>query len=132
VLGSPSSGGKQSTATPFSERFDQDAKTKTVSFPFSQHVVVAPDVMFRVVGDESVLLNLKTEFYLGLDEMGTRVWAALTGSPSVQDAYRTLLDEYEVDADQLRRDLDDLIGKLLENHLIELRPGPVAAQEQSP
>jgi len=28
---------------------------------FSSHVTIAPDVLFRLVGDEAVLLNLKTE-----------------------------------------------------------------------
>ena len=81
-------------------------------------ITVAPEVMFRNVGDESVLLHLKSETYLGLDPVGTRMWTVLTTSDSIQTAYETLLGEFDVDAQQLRRDLEDLVAKLLENDLV--------------
>ena len=85
---------------------------------FAGRIAVAPDVMFRTVGDESVLLHLKSETYLGLDSVGTRMWTLLTESGSFQTAYETLLAEYEVDGQQLRRDLEDSVGKLVEHDLI--------------
>ena len=89
-----------------------------VTTSFAMRVAVAPDVMFRTVGEESVLLNLKSETYLGLDPVGTRMWTALTESESIQSAYETLLQEYEVDGEQLRRDLEEFVGKLVENDLV--------------
>jgi hypothetical protein len=85
---------------------------------FAMRVAVAPDVMFRAVGEESVLLHLKSETYLGLDPVGTRMWTVLTESDSIQSAYEALLGEYEVDGQQLRRDLEDFVGKLLEHDLV--------------
>jgi hypothetical protein len=85
---------------------------------FAKKIAVAPDVMFRVVGDESVLLHLKSETYLGLDPVGTRMWMLLTESESIENAFEVLLDEYEVDGPQLRRDLEEFVGKLVENHLV--------------
>ena len=41
---------------------------------FSERLTVAPDVLFRLVGDEGVLLNLNTTLYLGLNPVGTRMW----------------------------------------------------------
>jgi hypothetical protein len=32
---------------------------------FADRVTISPDVMCRTVGDEAVLMNLKTELYLG-------------------------------------------------------------------
>ena len=81
-------------------------------------IAVAPDVIFRTVGEESVLLHLKSETYLGLDPVGTRMWTLLSGSESIQDAYQALLREYDVDSLQLRRDLENFISKLIENDLI--------------
>jgi hypothetical protein len=89
-----------------------------VTTSFARRIAVAPDVMFRVVGDESVLLHLKNEAYLGLDPVGTRMWTLLTESESVEDAYEKLLAEYEVDGPQLRRDIEDFINKLVEHDLI--------------
>ena len=88
---------------------------------FAKRVVVAPDTLINVIGEESVLLNLKNEQYYGLDFMGTQMWKTLTGSNSIQLAYDKLLDEYEVGADVLQKDLNDLLQKLLANGLVELQ-----------
>jgi len=96
---------------------------------FSMRVAVAPDVMFRTVGDESVLLHLKSESYLGLDPVGTRMWTLLTASESIQTAYETLLGEYDVDGQQLRRDLEDFVAKLLDNDLVQVNSNPAGSKE---
>ena len=93
-----------------------------MSISFSMRVVTAPDVMFRAVGDESVLLNLTSELYLGLDPVGTRTWNVLMSASDVQSAFVTLLAEYDAQPDQLRQDLQEFLAKLpQENGLIEIR-----------
>jgi hypothetical protein len=92
-----------------------------MSISFSMRVVTAPDVMFRAVGDESVLLNLTSELYLGLDPVGTRMWNVLMSASSIQSAFDTLLAEYDIQPQQLRQDLQEFLGKLQENGLIEIR-----------
>ena len=89
--------------------------------PFSSVVTAAADVLIRTVGDESVVLNLQTEHYLGLDDVSTRIWQLLTAGGSIQSAYETLLTEYEVEPEQLRRDLDDFIQELLQLQLVEVK-----------
>ena len=96
---------------------------------FAMRVAVSPDVMFRTIGEESVLLHLKSETYLGLDPVGTRMWTLLIESDSIQSAYDALLAEYEVDGRELSRDLEDFVGKLIENDLVMLSSSePVAAR----
>jgi hypothetical protein len=94
--------------------------------PFSCRVNTAPDVMLRVIGDEAVILNLKSELYLGLDPVGTRMWMVLHSAPSIQDAYESLLAEFDVEPKRLRRDLDKLLDQMIEQGLIELQPGEAA------
>jgi hypothetical protein len=89
---------------------------------FSSRVNTAPDVMLRIIGEEAVILNLKSELYLGLDPVGTRMWMVLHGAPSIQAAYELLLAEFEVEPERLRRDLDKLLEQMLEQGLIELQP----------
>ena len=87
----------------------------------SHKVSVPADVLFRSLPDgESVILNLKTGTYFGLDDVGTRMWAALTDSESVQAAFSSLLDEYAVDAERLRRDLDEFVNRLAGRGLLEI------------
>jgi len=87
---------------------------------FQQRVSVPAHVLVRQVEDESVLLNLHSERYFGLDEVGTRMWATLTASDSIQAAYEALLEEYQVEEEQLRHNLEELIQKLVENGLLEV------------
>jgi hypothetical protein len=89
---------------------------------FLSRVNTAPDVMLRIIGEEAVILNLKSELYLGLDPIGTRMWIVLHGAPSIQAAYELLLAEFEVEPERLRRDLDKRLEQMLEQGLIELQP----------
>jgi Coenzyme PQQ synthesis protein D (PqqD) len=86
---------------------------------FTERVTVAPDVLFRLVGEEGVLVNLNTEVYLGLNPVGTRMWNALSGASSIQSAYEELLREYEVEPAQLRADLEEFIDQLRSQKLIQ-------------
>ena len=94
-----------------------------MTLSFTQKVLVPGHVLVRQVDTESVLLNLENQRYFGLDEVGTRMWMTLTAADSIQAAYDVLISEYEVDAEQLRQNLKDLIAKLMENGLIEIRNG---------
>ena len=91
-----------------------------MSVSFDQKLAVTPDTLINVIGGESVILNLKSESYFGLDQVGTRMWTLLTTSESIQSAYELLLDEYEVNAEKLRADLSELIDKLLSKGLLEV------------
>ncbi len=87
---------------------------------FTTRVSVPTHVLMRDIGGESVILNLNSERYLGLDDVGTRMLAVLSSSESIEKAYEVLLAEYDVDGELLRSDLQDLIEKLLENGLVEI------------
>jgi hypothetical protein len=94
---------------------------------FSSRITTAPDVMIRIIGDEAVILNLKSELYLGLDPVGTRFWTVLHDAPSIQAAYELLLTEFDVAPERLRNDMDKLLNQLLEQKLIEVTPGEAVA-----
>jgi hypothetical protein len=89
--------------------------------PFSNRVIVPDTVLFRDLDGEAVILNLDTESYLGLDDVGTRMWTALTSQPSIQAAYDVLLAEFDVSPETLRADMERLIGEMLEHGLITLK-----------
>jgi len=91
-----------------------------MSVSFDQKLAPTQDTLINVIEGESVLLNLKSESYFGLDPVGTRMWSLLTTSDSIQAAYEALLDEYDVAADALRQDVQDLIEKLIANGLVEV------------
>lgn len=88
-------------------------------------VSAPPHVLVRFLDRESVLLNLDTEQYFGLDETGTRMWQLLTASSNVDVAYQELLVEFDVEPELLRDNLTDLLGRLVENGLLQVLPADV-------
>ena len=84
-------------------------------------MILVPDgVLVRELEGESVLLNLNSESYFGLNDVGTRMWAALAGTRSVQGAFEILRGEYEVEPEQLRADLAAFVEKLSELGLLRV------------
>lgn len=87
---------------------------------FSDRVRVPDDVLISRLQEESVILNLDSERYYGLDDVGTRFLSVLTTSDSIAAAYQSLAEEYDVDPEVLRQDLLALIHHLLQQGIIEV------------
>ncbi|MBF0232543.1 MAG: PqqD family protein [Desulfamplus sp.] len=85
------------------------------------HVKSSPDTLFQELSGEAVLLNLKTERYYGLDEVGMRMYQLLVENGNPELAVEKLLSEYEVDENTLRKDLTNLITQLNEQGLIIIK-----------
>ena len=83
---------------------------------------VPDDVLISKLQEESVILNLDSERYYGLDDVGTRFLSVLTTSDSIEAAYETLVKEYDVDGQVLRQDLLELVENLVEQGLIQINP----------
>jgi RNase adaptor protein for sRNA GlmZ degradation len=83
-------------------------------------ILVPEDVLVQDLGGEMVLLNLESEQYFGLDDVGTSMWTALSNSISVEAAYEKLKAEYDVAPKELERDLHELITQLAEHGLLKI------------
>ena len=81
---------------------------------------VPDDVLISNLQEESVILNLNSERYFGLDDVGTRMLTVLATSSSIEAAYESLLTEYDVDPHRLRQDLISLIENLLQQGLLTI------------
>ena len=83
---------------------------------------VHPDVVWRDVDGEIVLLNVVTGQYFGLDEVGSRVWGLLQQDGDAGASMETLRDrvvaEFDVDATVALSDLAALMQQLLDQQLI--------------
>jgi hypothetical protein len=91
-----------------------------MNLTLSQQAKPNDDVLFQVVGGESVLLNLASEKYFSLDPIGTRIWMLLGEDARLQRAFDTLHDEYEVEPSQLEADLLALVAKLADAGLVQV------------
>lgn len=83
-----------------------------------KEVSVSQEVMCQEVNGETVLLDLKSESYFGLDQTGTRIWQLIQENGDLQSAFKTVLEEYSVEEEQLNTDFSDLIARLIAAGLI--------------
>jgi len=59
--------------------------------------IVPPQVMSRLVGDETVLLDLASGTYFGLDGVGKRIWETVSDGRSLAETVEVVIAEFEVD-----------------------------------
>ena len=84
----------------------------------TQPIELSGDVVAREVGSETMLLDLASGTYFGLDEVGGRFWQMLEDGKSGSEARDALLEEYDVEAGELDRDLETLLAELAANGLV--------------
>ena len=87
--------------------------------PLSLQVKPSEDVVWRNLQGESVLLDLKSGVYFGLDAVGTRIWTLLQAHRDLQAVLQELLCEYEVSEEKCASDLLDLVSALAEKGLVQ-------------
>ncbi len=79
-----------------------------------------PDqVVTRQVGDETVLLNLESGTYFGLDPVGSRFLELLQAEDALAAVIARMLEEFDVSETQLETDLLRLAEEMLASGLLE-------------
>jgi hypothetical protein len=84
-----------------------------MTIALTDHLMIADEILSSRVDRETVILNLKTGMYHGLDPVGTRFFEVLKGTPNLAEAHRQLLCEFDVPADRLEADLLALSEEML-------------------
>ena len=88
----------------------------------NQRVAPSRDVLSQELDGETVLLDLTSETYFGLNETGTRVWQLICETDTVEGVFRSLLAEHDIEETTLVEDLHELIKDLSSSGLITLQP----------
>jgi hypothetical protein len=81
-------------------------------------VTIPPEVMARQVGDETVLLDLASGKYFGLDPVGTRMWHLLAEGKPLAAVCDAIAAEFEVARPQVEEDLQQLLAELKTEGLV--------------
>lgn len=84
------------------------------------------DWLSAKVGDELVMMSAEKGNYIGLSEVGARVWEIIE-TPSEFDAVcAQLVQEYEVEPDICRAEMKAFLNELVKHGAIALDPPPAA------
>lgn len=86
----------------------------------STRLRIADDNVWSGLGDEVVILDLRSSSYLGLDEVGAEIWKLLAEPRTVADLEARLSALYDVDPADLSRDLRPFLEDLVDRGLVVL------------
>ena len=81
-------------------------------------VILPAQVMARQVGDETVILDLTSGTYYGLDPVGARIWQLMADGQTLMQVCEVMLAEYDVTREDIERDVLALVQTLLERKLV--------------
>ena len=84
-------------------------------------ITFADTVFAQEVDGEMVLLDMESENYFGLDEVGTSIWQAMQDDADLDKVFAALLSQYEVPEDVLKSDLLHFVDKLQESGLVKVQ-----------
>lgn len=79
-----------------------------------------PDhVVSREVEEETVLLNLESGIYFGLNRVGTRIWNGLVSGAAPAEIRSSITSAFAIDEATVARDMEGLIKQLVSKGLLE-------------
>jgi len=85
-----------------------------------QKAIISPSVFAQEVDGEMVLLDMESENYFGLDEVGTAIWQGMQEKESLKEVFSLLLEQYDVSEEVLKHDLIHFVENLVESGLLEV------------
>jgi hypothetical protein len=85
---------------------------------------IPDDVIFEKVDDNLVLLSLEGGTYYKLNRAGTRVWALMNELKDLEKVETVLIEEFNGDPAQIKKDVGELLIDLKAHGLVEVTDGP--------
>jgi hypothetical protein len=92
--------------------------TQETDMNLETRLSIPPQVMSRLVGDETVLLNLSSGTYFGLDKVGKRIWETVSDGQDLAQTIAVITSEFDVDEDQAEADVIEFTSELVERGLL--------------
>ena len=83
-------------------------------------VTIPPQVMARTVGTETVILDLLSGTYFGLDPVGARIWQLLDEGKTLAEVCEAMHQSHDVARADIERDVLVLVEALQVQRLIEV------------
>ena len=86
----------------------------------SDKITIPAQVMARQVGQETVILDLASGTYFGLDPVGARIWQLMVEGKTLAEVCEAMLAEYDVTAEKIELDVLALTQELSAKQLISV------------
>jgi hypothetical protein len=86
----------------------------------SVEVKISEEVLVRHLQGETVLLDLRSQHYFGLDEVGTRIWQLLAERGGTGAVVEAMVEEFDVERPEVERDVVDFLAQLEAAELVSV------------
>jgi len=90
------------------------------------------DWLSAKVGDELVMMSAEKGNYIGLSEVGARIWELIETPQEIDAVCAQLIDEFEVAPEVCRTEVETFLGELVEHGAVTLDPPPSADRGTNP
>lgn len=84
------------------------------------------DWLSAKVGDEMVMMSAEKGNYIGLSEVGARIWEIIETPSEIDTVCMRLQEEYDVTPDLCRTEVETFLNELVKHGAIALDPPPAA------
>ena len=84
------------------------------------------DWLSAKVGDELVMMSATSRHYVGLSEVGARIWELIEQPRSLDDVCAMLQGEYDVAPEVCRDEVEAFLKELMDHGAVALDPPPAA------
>jgi hypothetical protein len=81
---------------------------------------VSSEHLYSEIGSESVILDLKSGVYYGLNETGNQIWQWLQQPKTESEIIALILEEYDVTPEQGAKDVKALLQEMIEARIIKI------------
>ncbi len=85
----------------------------------------AADKLSTGIDDETVILDMASSNYIGLNPVATRIWELIEPGISFAGLCERLIAEYDVSENSCRADTLSFLQEMLENQLIDAQPAEI-------
>jgi Coenzyme PQQ synthesis protein D (PqqD) len=82
------------------------------------------DWLAAKVGDELVMMSAEKGNYIGLSEVGARIWELIETPQDFESVCTRLQDEFEVEPEVCRAEVETFLDELVQHGAIALDPPP--------
>jgi hypothetical protein len=83
--------------------------------------VISSEVLYRDLSGEAVILDLASGTYYGLNAVGAHIWQLIAHHGELRLVFEELCQEYDASPGDLERDLIELVGRLADACLVEVK-----------
>ncbi len=95
-------------------------KLHKMNIPTEANVSACPGHLIAEVQGETVVLQLASGQYFGLNDVGSRIWCLIQSPTSLAALIEKLLVEYDVSRDRLQNDILRIVEEMLKAQLVEI------------